>query len=398
MEQEKRRNTAIAVGGIGGLIALLFFLRRTEAAPEDIIHGHVIAAEPPEGPVAGATVEIVDIASTTTNAQGYFKFTGVPEGLHLVRVTHEDRQTWEYQIYLWYGELIEIRMYPLFAELTGVVTDIETGDPIDSVVVSVDEGMHMTGTNDKGEYRLRHIIPGTYHVSFRDSKDRYATVEFPSVYIPLEGAVLNAQMESVAPGAIAVSTSPVVANASVIVYKFVPEWGWVIDVEGKTDSNGECFFDGIGAGERRIVVRHIDYDPAQRTITVYPGETTEVTISLQEATTVNFLRPSWREKGTLAEIWLQPGTTISIYDAGTNELVLSHTLEYANRSVYLKDFPLGYHYLHLDPITEPGEPQYHSLTTTTFFVARSGPKQHYDWGEVWPGHPECAVRLRLEKK
>ena len=397
MEQEKKEKTAIVVGGIGGLLALLFFMRRAEATPEDLIHGHVVAAEPPEDPIAGATVEVDGHASTTTNAQGYFKFTGIPEGLHLVKVSHPDRQPWEYQIYLWYGDLIQIRLYPYFAELTGVVTDATTGEPIKDILVDVDGSV--AGTKSDGSYTVQYIIPGTYEVRLLDSDMRYDNVTVPNVEIPLEGATLDMQLHPLAPGAIQVSTSPAVEGVSIGV-RYFDQWlgQWVVVADGKTDSSGQCFFADIPEGSYKIVARHIDYDTVEKLVTVYPDQTTTTTFYLKEATTVPFLVTSWRDRDTLESIWLQPGSTVSIFDAETHELVRSYTLSTPNRLKYLNDMPLGYHYATLDPITDPGDIQYHPLTTTPFLVARHGPKQYYDWGEVWPGYPECTVRLLLEKK
>jgi|GEM_PF-6121386 len=395
MEQGRKSRAAIAAGGIGALLALLLLRRHAAAEPEEIIHGHVVAAEPPEDPIAGATVEIVGYASTTTNAQGYFKFTDIEEGFYLVRVTHEGRQPWEYQIYLWYGDLIRIRLYPYFADLTGVVTDATTGAPIKGIKVDVKGSVGVTKSD--GSYTVKHIIPGTYQVMFTDPDMRYADATASSVNIPLEGATLNMQLQPLGVGAIQVTTSPVVQGVSIGV-RYYTEGNWIVIADGKTNSAGQCFFDDIPQGNYKIVARHVDYDPVDQLVTVYPDQTTTTVIYLKEATTVPFLRPGWREKGTLAEIWLEPGTVISVFDAATHALVREHVLKYADRAVYLKEMPLGYHYIKLDVVRNPEDVQYKNLTTTPFLIARHGSKQYYDWGVVTPGYPECGVRLYLEPK
>lgn len=61
---------------------------------------------------------------------------------------------------------------PPVASLYGVVTDIETGDPIGGVKVSID-GI-VTYTNSSGEYAFDGLTPGGYTITFE--KEGYETV------------------------------------------------------------------------------------------------------------------------------------------------------------------------------------------------------------------------------
>lgn len=61
---------------------------------------------------------------------------------------------------------------PPVASLYGVVTDIETGDPIEGVKVTID-GI-VTYTNSSGAYGFEGLTPGGYTITFE--KDGYETL------------------------------------------------------------------------------------------------------------------------------------------------------------------------------------------------------------------------------
>ncbi len=61
---------------------------------------------------------------------------------------------------------------PVVASLYGVVTDIETGESIGGVKVTID-GL-VTYTNSSGEYAFEGLTPGGYTITFE--KDGYETV------------------------------------------------------------------------------------------------------------------------------------------------------------------------------------------------------------------------------
>ena len=61
---------------------------------------------------------------------------------------------------------------PVVASLYGVVTDIETGEPIGGVKVTID-GI-VTYTNSSGEYAFDGLTPGAYTITFE--KEGYETV------------------------------------------------------------------------------------------------------------------------------------------------------------------------------------------------------------------------------
>ncbi|MBA7475784.1 hypothetical protein ES704_02712 [subsurface metagenome] len=61
---------------------------------------------------------------------------------------------------------------PVVASLYGVVTDIETGEPIGGVKVTID-GI-VTYTNASGAYGFEGLTPGGYTITFE--KDGYETV------------------------------------------------------------------------------------------------------------------------------------------------------------------------------------------------------------------------------
>ena len=61
---------------------------------------------------------------------------------------------------------------PPVANLYGVVTDIETGESIGGVKVTID-GL-VTYTNSSGEYAFEGLSPGSYTITFE--KEGYETV------------------------------------------------------------------------------------------------------------------------------------------------------------------------------------------------------------------------------
>ena len=61
---------------------------------------------------------------------------------------------------------------PVVANLYGVVTDAETGDPIAGVKVTIDD--LVTYTNASGQYSFAGLAPGAYTVTFE--KEGYETV------------------------------------------------------------------------------------------------------------------------------------------------------------------------------------------------------------------------------
>lgn len=61
---------------------------------------------------------------------------------------------------------------PGMANLNGIVTDSQTSQPIDSVLVAVDGNSDLS--DGSGYFELFNLIPGTYSITF--SKDGYETL------------------------------------------------------------------------------------------------------------------------------------------------------------------------------------------------------------------------------
>ena len=70
---------------------------------------------------------------------------------------------------------LNVQLTPIaqVASLYGVVTDAETGQPIDGVKVTLDS--FVTYTNASGAYAFEGLNPGSYVIRFE--KENYQTVE-----------------------------------------------------------------------------------------------------------------------------------------------------------------------------------------------------------------------------
>ena len=61
------------------------------------------------------------------------------------------------------------------ATLWGVVTDADTGNPINGIKASLNSWLQTTGTN--GRYEFPEVDPGTYSLVFSDPEGVYETLE-----------------------------------------------------------------------------------------------------------------------------------------------------------------------------------------------------------------------------
>jgi len=159
---------------------------------------------------------------------------------------------------------------PGFATLWGIVTDAETGNPIEGIEVSSDELVVISSAS--GEYEFKEIEPRTYNITFSDPLGRYQRqthsitleeglnrldVSLTSILCVLRGTVTDEVGEPLP--AVLVSTD---------------------DYSDYTDGDGFYSFTRIPAKTYDITYYKAMYESLTETVTLSPGETRTLDVSL----------------------------------------------------------------------------------------------------------------------
>lgn len=145
----------------GATLTLNFQLLRADPLPGRL-RGRVTNAE--GAGVAGATVQILEGPSTTTNAEGNYELNGLAPGERSVRVSKDGYQTvTRTGVVIHAGEptVLDVRLerVPTTGRLVGVVRDAVTHEAIAGAVVKVLEGPQAT-TGPAGGFELSGVAPG----------------------------------------------------------------------------------------------------------------------------------------------------------------------------------------------------------------------------------------------
>jgi hypothetical protein len=132
-------------------------------------------------PVEGAVINVSGLVSGTSGADGYFFIEDVLSGTWDATASKDNfhPQTMSVTIV---EDVLTVQDFQLVAPgmLTGTVTDLGSGDPIEDAMIDVGEGMYIVYTAADGMYMIDEVLTGTYDVIC--TKDGYNT-EMASVTI-----------------------------------------------------------------------------------------------------------------------------------------------------------------------------------------------------------------------
>jgi hypothetical protein len=169
-QKEDRKGAGIVLGlGVGmGLLVALMMRRKGEGppTPKANIHG-IVTDSLTESPIPQATV-MAGGTTTKSGSDGIYAINGIPVGETMVTVDHPDYEPVSETINLPEGDTVfDVALLPK-AIITGVVSDIDTGEVIPGAVISLD-GM-TTSTGPDGSYVIYRLTPGQYliHISHPD--------------------------------------------------------------------------------------------------------------------------------------------------------------------------------------------------------------------------------------
>lgn len=152
-------------------------------SPYNYLYG--IVSQVDGSSLRGALVELyiknssnqIPVASLSTNSQGQYLFNGLSNGDYEVRASKHGYSTAVSPLITLRGNQYMVQNITMVEEysssitINGVITDEETGDPIEDALValySVTEGMEVlvqtTETNSQGIYGFINLQPGEYFV------------------------------------------------------------------------------------------------------------------------------------------------------------------------------------------------------------------------------------------
>lgn len=181
VEEERGISPAILLIPVGlGLAMVLGMAALAKAAPPEEpepglanLYGRVTDADTGDG-ISGVLVT-ADGLQTYTDAAGDYSFADLNTGSYGIRAEKEGYQMVSEDITLVEGNnevnVSLTSIAPVLANLYGVVTDAETGNPLVSVKVTID-GL-TAYTNASGNYSFEGLTPGSYTVTFE--KEGYET-------------------------------------------------------------------------------------------------------------------------------------------------------------------------------------------------------------------------------
>ncbi|WP_270182938.1 carboxypeptidase regulatory-like domain-containing protein [Alkalihalobacillus sp. CinArs1] len=199
--------------------------------------------------------------------------------------------------------------------VTGIVKNHTTGLPLADVVVELKDGattIAVTTTNDRGEYSLTEIAPGSYTIEY--SKPNFITniqtVEVSSGAITRKDVFLT-ELQGAVEGTVTNGSGGAIANATVLL---VDSAGNVID-EGTTNASGEYNFPSVKTGSYTVVVSASGFQSAEQGVMVKGGQTSTANFVLEpnpgtvQGTVTNEAGDPL--SGALVEVLNSAGTTIA---------------------------------------------------------------------------------------
>ncbi len=163
-ESKKKLDSGLLVGGIAILAGGLYFLV-SHGIKNAILIGRVVSGEDGSS-ISGASVTIGEI-SVTTDSGGNFSIANLPSKEVTITITKTGYITYEGKITLKSGE--NRQQFVLYktvtsASLSGVVTDVHTGQAISGVSVTV--GSKSATTDSTGHYTVAGLTAGTVLATF----------------------------------------------------------------------------------------------------------------------------------------------------------------------------------------------------------------------------------------
>jgi len=243
--------------------------------------------------IDGATVTLEDsdgnVESTTTGSDGGYAFTGVAADEYTVTADADGYGADSATVSIASGDGDVVQDFQLDPEpgtLSGQVTDSETGDPIESATVTIEETGQEATTDSNGEYTIDPVDQGTYNVTVRHPDYVNETVEV--TVSPGEDVTQNyalADTDGTIFGVVRDSnTNDELANVEVTVYE--AGTGTVVG-QTTTDSAGEYEFVVEGGVEYDVVANgsEIGYNTKEATnVAVSENEDVRVDFDLDPVT------------------------------------------------------------------------------------------------------------------
>ena len=235
-------------------------------------------------PIQSALVQVfrigttIPVASVFTNGSGEYVIVGLDPREYRVVFSADGYASEVFRIFLVNGELrtLNVELGRQSATIRGQVTDVNTGEPIQSAgVITVISGSGIIVasalTDQEGNYILTGLAPGAYNVIF--SADGYVSQTINITLSSGETASLNAALES-NPASITGSvrdanTLTAIENALIQVFTL---YGRLLGTT-LTDMDGNYTISGLPGGNIVVIARASGYQSQLQTVTLVRGNT-----------------------------------------------------------------------------------------------------------------------------
>lgn len=170
-----KKGGIVVISGLAVGTAAILLARRAEAAPpEGKANLYGIVYDQGGFAIQSARVTL-DGRSAYTDAEGIYSFTGLEPGQYTLNSSKEGYESVSGKmVTLVQGDnILNVQMVSIKANLMGKVTNSDTGQPVQGVLVTI-QGGESTLTDDDGDYAIVGLTPGTYTIVF--SRSGYTSV------------------------------------------------------------------------------------------------------------------------------------------------------------------------------------------------------------------------------
>lgn len=153
--------------------------------------------------------------------------------------------------------------------IEGTVTDLDSGDPLEGVTVSIPSADVETTTNASGFYRVG-LSAGTYDVTYSlfGYDDAMASVEIQEVTTTVEDVAMSALPSGTLAGTVESDGALVALDGATVVIEGTP-------LSTVTDASGAYSFDAVPADTYDVVADAVGYAPQHQMVTVTTDGTTQ---------------------------------------------------------------------------------------------------------------------------
>jgi large repetitive protein len=222
------------------------------------------------------------IATTTTNGNGDYSFSGLNPGSYTLTFSYPNYTTAVRGTQVLSGAIsrVELLLTPQPASLSGTVTGSETG-PLQGAIVrltnSTGVAVAVTSTDVNGQYTILAIPPGSYTIGV--AADNYQSVTRGIELLPNEAETddfVLLQNPATIQGRVTDFLSNPISGALV---EFVNETGIII-TSTTTDAAGNYILNRLSAGTYRVRFSSVNYATLLLGTTLAPGETVTLDASL----------------------------------------------------------------------------------------------------------------------